>query len=395
MVLTQKILIKNFNKINKWLWEFSRKCCWFYNQALEQRKIFYKYNGKGISYYKQQKWFHKLRKEKDWLQKESTRPFREALRRLDLAFKAFFRRVKQGEKPGYPKFKSKKIFFGLFYPDQFKVINKKAIKLPKGPIIELQEEIIGKPKTVCITEKRGKFYCCLTYEKPIQKEDNERELLAIDLGIKNLATAVDEKGNVFRFPNPRILKFYDREIDKIKSKRDKCRKGSKRRNNWNRVLNRLWERRNNRISDGLHKLSRALVNLRPSTLIIGDLQVSEMRSKFHSINRAVQNNWMVGKLQAYLQYKQELRGGEFQKVDESYTTRTCYKCGHVKEKVSPSIRKFTCPECGFQIGRDENGALNIAKKIDAQFGPRQLSCATFCYNGGAWKEFYRQGNICL
>ncbi len=85
--------------------EVLRACCWLYNHSLEQRKNTYLTCGKGMTMYTQMKGLTRLRKEQQFWQDVSVQTSRGVLVRVDRAFKAFFRRVKAGEKPGYPRFK--------------------------------------------------------------------------------------------------------------------------------------------------------------------------------------------------------------------------------------------------------------------------------------------------
>jgi putative transposase len=82
------------------------------------------------------------------------------------------------------------------------------------------------------------------------------------------------------------------------------------------------------------------------------------------INRQVQNNNPLRKLIGYLKYKAHLSGREVEIFDERGTTRTCSKCDHAIAKgVSPSVRTFLCPKCGFSISRDINSTLNFLKQF--------------------------------
>ncbi|MGA2106367.1 MAG: transposase [Syntrophorhabdales bacterium] len=80
------------------------------------------------------------------------------------------------------------------------------------------------------------------------------------------------------------------------------------------------------------------------------------------INRQVQNNNPLQRLIGYLDYKATLQGKKVEKFDERGTTRTCSCCGYVIEGgLPPSVRTFTCPECGFVTERDMNSTLNFLK----------------------------------
>ena len=95
------------------------------------------------------------------------------------------------------------------------------------------------------------------------------------------------------------------------------------------------------------------------------------------INRQVQNNNPIMTLVGYLSYKVAMRCKEVRKLNERGTTRTCSCCGHViAEGLSPSVRTFTCPECGFTILRDLNSTLNFLNtyQFAVWYGLRALQC---------------------
>src|SRR5664279_1558332 len=95
------------------------------------------------------------------------------------------------------------------------------------------------------------------------------------------------------------------------------------------------------------------------------------------INRQVQNNNPIMPLVGYLSYKAAMRCKEVRKLNERGTTRTCSCCGHViAEGLSPSVRTFTCPECGFNIPQDLNSTLNFLNiyQFAVWYSLRPLQC---------------------
>ena len=87
-----------------------------YNAAFEQRISIYQETGKGISYQNQWAYFRDLRHtEPDTLGKLNASSIQQLLRRLDKAFSAFFRRIKSGERPGFPRFKGHNRFKSMEY----------------------------------------------------------------------------------------------------------------------------------------------------------------------------------------------------------------------------------------------------------------------------------------
>ena len=87
-----------------------------YNAALEQRIAVTEETGKGVTY--PQQWTHfrdQRRANPDTFGQLNATSIQQLLRRLDKTFKAFFRRLKAGETPGFPRFKGRHRFNSLEY----------------------------------------------------------------------------------------------------------------------------------------------------------------------------------------------------------------------------------------------------------------------------------------
>jgi len=81
--------------------------------------------------------------------------------------------------------------------------------------------------------------------------------------------------------------------------------------------------------------------------------------RFH---KAMLNESIVGKLRETVEWVCEKTGSTFELINEYRTTKTCSKCNHVNDSLSPSIRIFKCSKCGYKTARDLNSAINIYKK---------------------------------
>jgi putative transposase len=87
-----------------------------YNACLEQRKTAFETEKKAVKYVDQSAWFNAERGTNSYFARLNFSGAQATMRRLDKAFTAFFRRVKAGEKPGYPRFKSRDHFDSFTYP---------------------------------------------------------------------------------------------------------------------------------------------------------------------------------------------------------------------------------------------------------------------------------------
>src|SRR6266496_3789820 len=103
---------KQVHKLNETLDE----CRWLYNHLLEKRKHAYAHTGKGLSCYEQQSTYPLLKQERPTLEHVHSQVLQNVAVRIDLAFKAFFRRVKQGENPGFPRFRGRDRYDSFTFP---------------------------------------------------------------------------------------------------------------------------------------------------------------------------------------------------------------------------------------------------------------------------------------
>src|SRR5215467_6687280 len=159
--------------------------------------------------------------------------------RLDKAMKAFFRRVKNGETPGFPRVRPRHTFFTLCYPAMYIKVEGKTVLLPTGgksekakrfPTIRagLTEEVPAGYKEVAISrDARGHYHASFVYEVAVEVAEAEPRaggVVAFDLGIKTLATGYNGQGRFYHIGGFRGARWYNKQLDKIRSKRDRCKK---------------------------------------------------------------------------------------------------------------------------------------------------------------------------
>ena len=168
-----------------------------YNYGLADRKAQYE-AGTPTNFYNQTKRFNAMKDELcPWIREVPYVVTLYAFYNLDVAFKNFFRRVKNGEKPGYPKFKSKKRGIGAFTFNTSIHIEAKRIKLPKVGWLRLKEEgylpVGANPNTATITERAGRWYVSVQVEEEIpDPEPATNPTIGVDVGIKSLRYALME-----------------------------------------------------------------------------------------------------------------------------------------------------------------------------------------------------------
>jgi putative transposase len=196
-----------------------------YNCALEQRINTYKNKKKYLNFYDQSKELTILRAEIEEYQNLNAQSSQVTLKRLDLAFQHFFRRLKEKQdKAGFPRFKSIDRYTGWGYKtygDGWKVFdgekNKHGyIRLSNIWHIKIRGKAknIGKPKTCEIQHKQGKWYASITIECEVKK-DYGKKAIGIDWGLTNFATIASHDNKIEEIENPRFLR---KHLKKLKAK---------------------------------------------------------------------------------------------------------------------------------------------------------------------------------
>jgi len=307
--------------------------------------------------------------------------------RLDKAMNAFYRRVKAGETPGFPRYRKRHEFFTLCYPAMYIKITGNTVTLPTGgggkhgkkgypdSVARLTESPPVAFREVAITrDARANYYASFVSEQEEQASASQGAI-AFDLGIKTLATGVNEQGRVFRIGGFKGTRWYNKQLDKIRSKRDKCKKKSKRYIYLSHVYKRVSEKKRQKQRDSLHKASHLISHkLVARTVVVGELSQRQMVTKQHvernkHLNRSVFNDWGCSTFVHMLLYKCQLYGKEFHQISERDTSKTCHVCGR-KQAMPLYKRMYRCENCGLIMDRDENSAHNILMRFLAR-----LECA--------------------
>jgi len=347
-------------------------------------------------------WVMRLRNGEKWNFKEAKRSLQESKQhdpeleqvygkllaevyyRLDGAMRSFFNRVKAGETPGFPRVRPRHSFFTLCYPAMYIKIENGVMILPTGgkgrnkqyPNVQakLTEPVPQGFREVAISrDARGNYSASFGYSR---KEETQEagQVVAFDLGIKTLAVGANEQGRVYHIGGFKGSRWYNKQLDEIRSKRDRCKKKSRRYIYLSKVYKRVSEKKRNKQRDSLHKASHLIAHkLVERTVVVGDLSQRQMVMKEHKernrhLNRSVFNDWGLYTFIMMLMYKCQLYGKELVTLDERNTSKMCSGCGH-KQPMPLWKRTYCCTECGLVIDRDENSAVNILTRFLARRGP--------------------------
>jgi putative transposase len=319
--------------------------------------------------------------------------------------RGFFRRVAAGEKPGFPRFKPRHQFFTLCYPAMYLEVQDKTLILPTGGggnwgpkryqniAAHLTEDPPDHFHEVAVTrDARGNYYCSFVYDDAEQREDVTRKahkrrkkrksrpfrddgIVAFDLGIKTLATGYNDQGRFYHIGGFKGYRYYNKQLDRIRSKRDRCKKKSRRYLHLSRVYKRVAEKKRRKQRDCLHKASHLIAHrLAERAVVIGDHALRQMvikkqenetpkeRRKRQVRNRMVYNDWGLYGFVQMLAYKCLRFGKELHSIDERDTTRACHVCKRKKD-MPLWVRTYRCENCGLVMDRDENSAVNIYQRF--------------------------------
>lgn len=332
------------------------RCRLLYNRMLDERIHAFRDEGKSINYYDQANTFNERKAAIPALKQVHSQVLQEVAKRLDKAFRGFFRRVQAGEKPGFPRFKAASQYDSFTYPQGGYKLKRNKLNLSKvGEVkIKLHRLVKGKIKTCTIIRKNGKYYACLSVEVEPTPLPKCMDAVGIDLGVKCLAVT----SNAEYFDSPRYLRKSEKRLRRLQ--RSICRKkiGSKRRKKDIHVLARLHEHIANQRRDYAHKVSRQIVN-RYGLIAFEDLNILGM-TKNHKLAKSIlDSGW--NQLVIFTTYKAESAGRIVKQVDPRYTSQLCSNCGVIVKKQLKD-REHRCSCCGFTADRDENAAVNILKR---------------------------------
>jgi len=296
-----------------------------------------------------------------WLAGVSKCTYQYAHAALEKAFKNFFRRCKNGEtNKGFPRFKSKKTSKPSFKLEGCVRTSKdgRHAVLPRlGSIRMKQVGYVPQGKKILsatVSEEAGRWFCSLLLEEdvpdPVQPPG---EVLGVDLGIKSLATLSDGT----TFDNPKALAKHERKLKHLQRSVRRKVKGS---NNREKAKKRL-RREHYRIKcirrDAQHKATSSIIK-RASVLVLEDLHVAGM-VKNHSLAKAV-SDASFSEVRRQLEYKARWRGVPVIVADRWFpSSKTCSSCGVVKAELGLGVRMFSCEECGLELDRDHNAAINL------------------------------------
>jgi len=332
-------------------------CRWVYNETLALRKNAWENEQKRISYFDSKKMIPIWKKDKPELKSVHSHTLQDVTMRVDLAFLAFFRRVKNGEKPGYPRFKGKGWYDSITYLQSGFSLENNILNLSKiGDIkVKLHRPMKGNIKRLTIrrTITQKWFVSILTDNDPYEPLEPSDKSVGIDVGIHTFAVLSD--GTFIE--NPRFYIKEQKNLAKVQRKHSKQAKGTPERKKALKVLCQVHERISNKREDFIQKLSKTFVDTY-GMICFEDLNIKNMVKDSLYAKGIMDAAW--SKLVTYTSYKAENAGRNVVLVNPYNTSKICSKCGNIVEKDT-TVRVHDCPYCGLSIDRDLNASYNILR----------------------------------
>jgi len=332
------------------------ECRWLYNHLLEQRREAYTHESKMISCFEQQRTYAALKEQHPSLNIAHSQVLQNVAIRIDLTFKAFIRRCKHGENPGFPRFKGPGRYDSITYPQVPNGCQIKHDKLFLSKIghvkIELHRPVRGTPKACTIScSSTGKWYACFSTDCEPERLPAIPEQVGVNIGLKTFATLSNEQ----EIENPRFFHTETQSLAKALRRLSKAAKNTKKHHKRRKVVARVHERTTWRRENFTHQHSRSIVN-HFGIICVENLHANQIIHQHCSTKSIADTAWSAFFDQ--LAAKAVEAGRQFIKVNPAYISQTCSKCGH-RQKKPPSAHFLDCPCCHLHTDRDLNAALMI------------------------------------
>ncbi|MGL5675135.1 MAG: RNA-guided endonuclease InsQ/TnpB family protein [Cellulosilyticaceae bacterium] len=360
-------------------------CRWLYNAYLAQNQSLYQ-DFKDAKLDKKKAFMSanafdkyinnevKVLDEYKWINDCGSKARKKAICNAELSFRKFFKGETQ-----FPKFKKKsKSKVGLYFPKNNKTdwkIERHKVNIPTLKWVRLKEfgYIPTHAKVIngTITEQAGRYYVSIVCEiEEVKNHKAKSEPIGIDLGLKDLAIMSNEMTMKNINKNSRVKqleKKLKREQVRLSRKyeclktHNKTKKGEATRQNIHKQVvkvQRLHQRLTNIRTDYINKCVAEIIEQKPSSITIEDLNVKGMMKNHHLSKIVAQQKFYEFRVKLTTKCRQN--DIELRVVDRWYpSSKLCSCCGTIKKDLKLSDRVYVCNECGLVIDRDFQASINL------------------------------------
>jgi putative transposase len=353
-----------------------------YNAALQERRDAWAHSNTSIYYGDQSAQLTQIRTVRPDQAVWSFSSQQATLRRLNRAFAGFFRRVRAGQKPGYPRFKGKARFDSVEWPKD----GDGARWLPEarrvylqgiGQVkVELHRQVHGRVKTIQVKRRGRRWMLVLSCDDvPAHPLAGTGRQAGVDVGIVSFATTSDGE----HVDNPRWGRAGADRLAAGQQRLARAKRGSNNRDRKRETVAARHRKIANQRKDFHHKQARALV-ARDDLLVVEDLAIANMvrrakpvpdpdkpgqylangaRAK-SGLSRSISDaGW--GRFISVLRAKAEEAGRTWIEVDPRHTSDRCEACGHAAPENRVTQADFVCQRCAHTAQADEMAARNILR----------------------------------
>ena len=331
-------------------------CRQVYNQTLAHRKEAWEQRQDTLSLYETNAMLTQWKQTHPALTAVHSQVLQQAQERVDLAYKAFFRRVKAGDTPGFPRFRGPGRYDSFTFKQSGFRVADSLVSLSKiGSIrMVLHRSIEGTIKTVTVRRTpTDKWYVCFSVECDPRTLAPCQLAIGVDVGLSHFATLSTGE----HLANPRFFRTDEQALAKAQRRLAKAAKGTPARGKCRKVVAHIHERIANRRYDFCHQTAGRMVNTY-GVLVFEALEIANMMQN-HCLAKSIADvAW--GQFVRIITDKAAWAGRVVVQVSPAYTSQDCSRCGYrVPKKLSERVHQ--CPVCTLSMDRDHNAALNILR----------------------------------
>ncbi len=354
---------KQQTTLNRWL----VLCCETYNAALQERRDAYRLAGISLGYSRQCAELPDCKQACPELTEVNSQVLQDVVKRVDLAFAAFFRRCQAGEKPGYPRYRSRFRYDSLTfkqYGNSFSFSQDGKLVLSKLGHVKMlmHRPLQGTPKTAIVKRTpTGKWFVSLLCEEvaPDSWPASDAQV-GIDVGLKTFAYLSDGS----QIENPRFFRQEEQALAKAQRKLSKAKGKTPEKRKRRKVVARIHERISNRRRNFIGQHVALLVK-RFGLSAIEALVVRNMVQNPKLAKSIADAAWSAFFTQLVLKAEEAAR--QVVKVNPAYTSQSCSACGNIQE-MPLSVRVYQCSRCSLVLDRDHNASRNILQQAVGRHG---------------------------